>query len=266
MNSHKKMNIRTFVPSIRRLAGLGVVLAAALGLTPAASADSVTRVYVVDVPPAQDVAFTDGVKAWEKCLHDHGERQGIMAYDAQTGDLGRYLFLEEHGAWAGLDAKDPADTACAPAFRSGVLPHFTQGFSEIAQLNAKDTYMPGGDPDPSPMVWVDAYRIKAGHTQVFNDALAKFAAAAAKTHWQGHFAGYDIEGSGQGAENFVLVWPNKSWAEVGQDPKPSPKDLMESVYGKAAARSSHDKYLAAIAEEWSDVWNYDHDLSYIPGK
>lgn len=260
------MNIRTIIPSIHRLASLGMGLAAALGLAQAAGAASVTRVYVVVVPPAQDVAFSDGVKAWEKCLRDHGGRQGVMAYAAETGDLDRYLFLEEYGAWAGMDVHDPADKACAPAFRSDVLPHFTQGFGEIAQLNTRSTYMPGGDPDPAPMIWVEAFRIKPGQREAFDGAIGKFTAAAARTHWQGHFAGYDIEGSGQGSEDFVLVWPNKSWADVGQDPKPSAKDLMNSVYGKAAARSSHEKFVAAIADEWSDIWNYDKDLSYIPAK
>ena len=260
------MNNRAIRPLKSRLAGLGMALAASLGVAQAAGPTSVSRVYVIVVPPAQDVAFTDGIKTWKKCLRDHGGRQGIVTYSAQTGDLDRYLFLETHGAWAGIDNHDPADKACAPTFRSEVLPHFTQGFSEIAQLNSKDTYMPGGDPDPAPMTWVDVFRIKPGQMQAFHDALAKFAAAAAKTHWQGHFAGYDIEGSGQGGEDFVLEWPNQSWAEIGQDPKPSVKDLMESVYGKAVARANHQKFIASLAESWSDVWSYDKDLSYAPGK
>ncbi len=92
------------------------------------------------------------------------------------------------------------------------------------------------------------------------------AAAADKAHWEGHFAGYDINGAGQGGEDFVLVWPNKSWADVGQDPSPSAKDLMSSAYGKAAAEANHQKLLGAIAEHWSDAWSYDKDLTLIPGK
>lgn len=249
-----------------RLAGLGVALAASVGLAQAAAPASVTRVYVVDVPPAQDVAFGEGVKTWEKCLHDHGGKQAIVAYAAETGDLGRYLFLETYGAWSGMDNHDAADKGCEPTFRSEVLPHFNHGFSEIAQLNSKETYMPGEDADPAAMIWVDAFRIKPGQTDAFNGAVAKFAAAAAKTRWPGHFAGYDIEGSGQGAEDFVLVWPNKSWADIGQDPNPTVRQLMESVYGKAAARANHEKFVGSIAEDWSDAWSYDKDLSYAPGK
>jgi hypothetical protein len=259
------MKIRTFVP-VCRLAGLGVALAASLGLAQAAGAPAVTRVFIVVVPPAQDQAFTQGMKDWHKCLHDHGSKQPGLAYSALTGDLDRYLFLDEHGTWADMDAHDPAEKTCGPTFVSEVLPHAGQAFSEIAELNSKDTYMPAADPDPPPMMWVDLYRLKPGQKESFEGVLAKYAAAAAKTHWEGHFASYDIEGAPQGAENFVVVWPNKSWADIGRDPKPSPKELAQSVYGKAAARVLHDKYIAAIAAQWSDTWTYQKDLSYIPAK
>ena len=260
------MKTRTFVPSSNRLTSLGMVLAAALGLAQAAGAASITRVYVVVVQPAQDQAFNQGIKDWEKCLHEHGAKQATMAYSAETGDLDRYLFIEEHPSWADMDTHDPANKACGPVFVGEVIPHSGQAFSELAVLNPKETYMPGGDPDPAPMIWVDAFRIKPGHAEAFNDAVQKYTAAAAKTHWQGHFAGYDIEGSGQGAEDFVLVWPNKNWADIGTDPSPSVKQLMESVYGKKGARALHDKFNGSLLEEWSDTWSYVKDLSFTPGQ
>lgn len=251
------MKIRTFVPSI---------LAASMALAQAAGAAAVIRVFVVVVPPAQDQAFSQGIKDWNKCLHDHGSRHTALVYSAVTGDLDRYLFLDEHGTWADMDNHDPAGKACAPTFISEVLPNAGHAFSEIAVLNSRDSYMPGDDPDPSPMLWVDAYQIKPGRMEAFGDVMAKFAAAAAKTHWQGHFGGYDIEGSGQDAEDFVLIWPNESWADIGRDHTPSVEDLMGSVYGKAAARGMQAKYAAAIAAHWSEGWSYEKGLSYIPGK
>ena len=250
----------------RQLSIGAALLAAAFALAQAASAGPVTRVFVIEVPPAQDHAFNHGLKSYEKCLRAHGASHATYAYDSETGDTDRYLFLEPHNAWGGMDAHDPAGKACHALFDSAVLPHFSQSFSELAELNAKDTYLPGGDSDPTPIMWVESYRIKPGQEPKFTDALAKLAAAAAKAHWEGHFAGYDIEGAGQGGEDFVLVWPNKSWADVGTDPSPSTKDLMESTYGKAVAAANHRNFVGAIAEYWSDAWSYDKDLSYLPGK
>jgi hypothetical protein len=260
------MNSHAIPPSKHRLAGLAVVLAASMGLAQVAGAAPVTRVYVVEVPAPQDHAFNVGIKAWYKCLRNHGTKQATYVYQAETGDLSRYLFLIPYSAWGGMDTHDPASKPCQATFVTAVLPHTGQAFSEVAELNAKDTYMPGGDPDPTPIMWVDAYRIKYGQGPAFEDALAKLAAAAAKSHWQGHFQGYNTEGSGQGGENFVLVWPNKSWADAGTDATPSAKDMMGSVYGAAAAEATHQKFLAAIDEHWSDAWSYDKDLSLIPGK
>lgn len=260
MNSH-------FVRAPKyRLAGLAAGLAASLGVARAADSMSVERVYIVEVPAAQDHAFNVGMKAWEKCLRDHGTKQATYAYSAETGDMSRYLFLNEYSTWGGMDAHEPAGKACMATFGTAVLPHVGQAFSEVSMLNTKESYMAAGDPSPAPIIWVDAYRIKTGQDAAFNDGLQKFAAGAAKSQWDAHFAGYDIAGSGQGGPDFVLVWPGKSWADIGQDPSPSADDMMAKVYGMAAAESMHQQFLAAIAEHWSDAWSYNGDLSLIPGK
>lgn len=249
-----------------RLTCLGVWLAGSLGLARAANPVRIVRVYVGIVPPAQGSAFVAGLKAWEKCLSNRGSRQRLLTYAAQSGDLDRYMFLEDHEGWAAMDKDDPAATACAPEFRTEVAPHLSQGFSEIAVLNAKESYLPGDGPDPAAMLWVEAYRLKPGYGEAFSEAFARYATAAAKVHWQAHFGGYDIQGSGKGGEDFVLVSPNRSWADLGADPEPSTRQMMESVYGKAAARAIRGKFEGAIAEEWSEIWSYDKDLSYMPAR
>ncbi|MGH8288060.1 MAG: hypothetical protein ACREV7_03410 [Steroidobacteraceae bacterium] len=253
--------------STRKLPIIGsALLAAALAVAQAAGAGPVTRVFVVAVSPAQDGAFNQGMKSYEKCLGEHGDTRATYAYDAETGDVGRYLFLEPQGAWGDMDAHSPAGEACHALFEAAVLPHVSQAFSEIAEPDAKDTYMPGGDSDPAPIMWVDAYRIKPGQSQNFTGGIAKLAAAAAKAHWEGHFSGWDIDGAGQGGENFVLVWPQKSWADAGTMASPSITGLMDSTYGKTAAEANYRKVMGAIAQAWSDFWGYDKGLSFIPGK
>ncbi|MGA7538962.1 MAG: hypothetical protein WBW93_09350 [Steroidobacteraceae bacterium] len=260
------MNVHLIRPLKHSLAGLAVVLAASMGLAQVAGATSLSRAYIVVVPSAQDHAFNVGTKAWEKCLRAHGTQQATDVYDAETGDLSRYLFLNNYSAWSGMDAHDAAGKACRAIFVAQVLPHVGQAYSQIAERNDKDSYMPGGDSDPPAIMWVAAFRIKTGQAAAFHEGLAQFAAAAAKTHWMGHFAGWDIDASGQGGEDFVLVWPNKNWADVGTDPSPSAKDMMASVYGAANAEAMHQKFMAAVHESWSDAWSYDKDLSITPRK
>lgn len=262
------MNIHSIRGSKYPLAALAAVLGVSMGLAQGARAETlpIARVFVVQVPPAQDHAFNEGVKAWEKCLKDHGDKQATVAYDAVTGDLSRYLFLNRYTTWAAMDMREPAGKACRGIFATQLLPHVGSAYSDVSEFNAKDSYMPEDDTVPAPMMWVDAYRIKPGQGDDFKDSLAMFASAAAKAHWEGHFSGWDVNGAGQGGPHFVLVWPNKNWADVGQQPNPSTKDMMDSAYGKDAAKANHDKFMGAIAEHWSDGWSFDKDLSYIPGK
>ena len=91
------------MPSVARrshIIGFALLLGAAIGLAQAAApapaaapAMTVTRVYIVEVPPAEDHAFNEGVKAWDKCLRDHGFKRASYVYDSETGDVTRYLFL-----------------------------------------------------------------------------------------------------------------------------------------------------------------------------
>lgn len=260
------MNLPTIRRSKHPLAGLAVVLAASMGLAQAADSTSITRVYVVEVSPAQAHAFDAGIKTWNKCLRAHGAKEATYVYEAETGDLSRYLFLQGYSSWGGMDMHDPAGKACQSIFFTSVQPRASRAFSEVAVLNAKESYLLAGDPGPSPMMWAYAYRIKSGQDAAFSDVVAKVAAAAAKIHWSTYFAGYDIEGAGQGGENFVLVLPNKSWAEVGREPSPSVKDMMSQVYGEAAAGAMMQKFDNALADSWSDAWSYHKDLSLIPAK
>lgn len=82
------------------LSAFAFSLAAGSAVAQTGNSHPVNRVYIVTVPPHQDYAFNEGVKAWEKCLGQHGYARQIATYDAETGDLTRYAFLlpwSEHG-------------------------------------------------------------------------------------------------------------------------------------------------------------------------
>ena len=72
------------------MAGLAVVAAA--GAVHAKDSAAVSRIWLAEVTPAQDQAFREGIKTYIGCLHQHGARQTVWAWSAQTGDAGRYVF------------------------------------------------------------------------------------------------------------------------------------------------------------------------------
>ena len=70
------------------------------------------------------------------------------------------------------------------------------------------------------------------------------AAAADKTKWYATWDAMGIIAGGRGVADYHMVWPNKSWAEMGEDPSPSAKAMMEHVYGKAAALANRKQIMA----------------------
>lgn len=244
-------------------AALGTVFA---GPVLAAQPEPVSKIYVIEVPPAMDGAFREGVKSWVRCLEAHKAAFTLHAYNAESGDLSRYAFIENHPSWGDLDTHDPASKACGETFREDVLPHFTEGYAEFAQPTAKISDATGEYSDAAPIVWVDAYRFKPGHERDWLAYAAKFAAAAAKAHFNQPFEGYEVFGSGHDGEQALLVGPGKTWAEVGADPVPDPDKMMEQAYGKKTADALRDQAMAGIAQHWADAWSYDKELSYVPKK
>ncbi len=260
-----KNNLSRINPCLTSLAALAALGAACLGVTSTALAASVTRIFTVEVSAANRHAFREGVIAWHKCERANGMNSAVMVYDAETGDASRFAFLVENASWAAMDQKNPAAKACRELFRDHVSPNIRRVSSEIVQQNPKVSHLTDIEPGPFPLAWVSAYRIKPGQARAFHAELRQFAAAAAKSHWEGQFEGDDVMGSGRGGADFILVWPNKNWADAGTQAKPSAREMMKSVYGAAAAKSIYEHFSDTVADQWSDVWSYDKALS-LPAK
>ncbi|WP_176212446.1 hypothetical protein [Metallibacterium scheffleri] len=235
-----KNTFRVMVVAVAVFASGGLVAQAA---APAA----VHRFYEITVAPAQDHAFQEGMKTWLQCLHQHGATHAMWAFDQVTGNLDHYVFESGDTTWAAMDSHDPAGKACGPTFVSAVEAHFSKGRSWVEQDMPKLSHpgaMKGMD-----YFYVTGIKVRPGQGQEFEEALGKFAAAASKTKWDANWDTTSVIGGGRGAEDYNMIWPNKSWAEMGEDPSPSAKAMMEHVYGKAVSRSRCNRISA-----WCRAW------------
>lgn len=196
----------------------------------------------------------------------HADANVGASADAYAGHIQtRYAFLVPHGSWAQIGRHTAAGKACEDTFDRSVAPHFTGASSAIFQVDAKITYDPDNSQPTTPLWWVGDYRIKPGKAHEFVGAAHAFAAAAAKTGWDGHFIGYDVMAGGHGSPQFLVAWPNKTWAEDGMKPHPSARKMMESIYGKTGASAIFHEFSHTIQDEWSSIWSYDKKLS-LPAK
>ena len=132
------------------------------------------------------------------------------------------------------------------------MAHISKAMSWVAQYMPKLSHVDAKGGIPA-YVFVANIKLKPGHGPAFEEALGKFAAAADKIKWDGYWFTQQVVAVGHGAPDYNMVWPNKSWAEIGQDPNPSAKALMESAYGKAGAAANRKQYLDAIEHSWSSI-------------
>ena len=251
--------------AVRRwLVVMGLAVAAAAGAVHAEDSGSVSRMWLAEVTPAQDQAFREGIKTYAQCLHQHGARQTVWAWSAQTGDVGRYAFVVDAKTWAGLDFMDPADKDCDPVFNTSVLPHTGKWTSWVAERMPKLSHMAADSEAVPAFAYVYYVRIKPGHGPALMQAMEKYANAARNSKWQGQWFVRQNSGGGRGMSDFSIIWPNASWAEIGKEPNPSLKAMMEKAYGKAQAAAIRKQFMDAIAEQWDGVWRSSKELSYIP--
>ena len=201
------------------------------------------------------------MKRFLACIRSHGGTFTALTY-TELSDRGRYVTLEPFSSFAEMEAHehDKGEIDCLDLFRAGVLPNFSQWSGQIALINPKLSYMGGGAQDPAPMLWMHAFRYKPGQRANFIEGEEKHAAAAAQTHSDIHFTAYDIYGAGQSGPTLLYLAPSDSWVDIGRILN------LNASPGKAAARANHLKLADSLAEEWSDVWIYDKELSYVQAK
>jgi hypothetical protein len=250
----------------------------ALALTAASSAFAadankvaVTRDFTDTVEPAQQQAYEAGVKAYNQCLRDHGVKYDEYTVTHETGD-DTYKYSSDIGPyiWADFDALDAAAKPCSATWHTKANPYLKSESSVFMVDQSDMSHMPADWEKQAPPALLNViyYTLKPGHEAMtaFTDAAKKIAAAAAKSKWPYYFRALQVRGGDAGAPDYVLVIPEKSWADYGTEPSPSLWKMVESAYGKADTAALRKSLNDSIKDSSSHVDRYSADLSYIAGK
>lgn len=235
-----------------------------------ASKAVVTRDFTDIVAPAHQQAYETGIKAFNQCLHQHGVKYTWTAWVHETGDTYKYSYTAGPYTWADMDTMRNQSKACDATWRAQGNPHL-QGESSVFLVEMPElSHVPAGwDKLPQPaIVHVLYFTLKPGHdaNETFMADMKKFAAAASKTKWPYYYRTLQAQGGDDGSPDYLLVIPNKSWAEAGAGPDPAFWKMVENAYGKAdtdALRKSFNDSVAKISDHFD---SYNADLSYIAGK
>ncbi|RDS79619.1 hypothetical protein DWU98_16230 [Dyella monticola] len=225
---------------------------------------TVVRDYTDIVAPADQQAYEAGMKSFNQCLHQHGFKYTWTAWVHETGDTYSYSYTSAPVPWSTFDEMDAAGKACDTAMRSSVNPHLKSETSAFMQVLPELSHMPKAvDPAPK-LIEVTLFTLKPSHesSEAFMANVKKIAAAAEKSKWPYYYQFSRLIDAGDGAPDFILVSPSKSWAELGADPDPDVWKMAESVYGKADAAAMRKAINDAIKDVSSHVDSYNADLTY----
>jgi hypothetical protein len=224
----------------------------------------VVRDYTDVVAPADQVAYEAGIKSFNQCLGQHGFKYSWMAWTHETGDTYAYSYVTDPLPWAAFDAMQSAGKACLSSIHTDVNPHLKSEVSVFIETHPELSHMAKGASLQAPYIEVIYFKLKPGHDahQAFLDVAKKIAAGTEKAKWPNNYWLGEIMDGGEGAPDFVIVLPAKSWAELGKQPDTPLWAVMENVYGKEDAQAMRKSLAEATQEVTSHIDSYNAELSY----
>ena len=234
-----------------------------------ASKAVVNRDYTDTVSPPDQQAYEAGVKAYNQCLRDHGSKYAWTAWAHETGDVYSYSYVIGPYTWEDFDAMRDVSKACDATWRAQGNPHLKGETSAFIVDQPEMSHMARDWAKQAPPELIDVvyFTLKPGHEvhEAFTTTAKKLAAAADKAKWPYDYRFLELQGAGDDAPDYVLVSPNKNWAEYGTEANPTFWKMVEGVYGKAEADALRKSINDATAKMSEHVDSYNPDLSYIPG-
>ncbi|MGA9342370.1 MAG: hypothetical protein WBV61_08560 [Rhodanobacteraceae bacterium] len=230
----------------------------------------VSRDYTDTVAPADQQAYEAGSKAYNQCLREHGSKHAWTAWVHETGNVYQYSYVAGPYTWADFDTMHTVGKACDATWRSQANPHLKSEISVFMVDQPDMSHMPKDWDKQAPpaLIQVTYFSLNPGHAddEAFTSSVKKITAAAAKANWPYYYRTLQVQYGDAGAPDYIVVWPGKSWADLGAEADPSFWKMVEGVYGKADAASLRKALNNAIKDSSSHVDSYSAELSYSAGQ
>ncbi|MBS0430813.1 MAG: hypothetical protein JSS21_00185, partial [Proteobacteria bacterium] len=195
----------------------------------------VTRDWSDTVAPADQQAYEDGVKAYNRCLHDNGVKYDEDAYVHETGDTYKYSYVIGPYTWADFDTLRTQSKPCDAVWRTQANPHLKGETSAFMVDQPEMSHMPAdwvrGKLRP-PLIHVLYFTLNPGHAadEAFTSVLKKAAAAADKAKWPFYYRVLAVQGGDDGSPDYLIVIPHNLWKDYGADPNPTFWKMVANAY------------------------------------
>lgn len=252
-----------------RISSLALALAscaAATAVAQEAGQATVSRVYNDVVAPADQVAYEAGVKAYNKCLGDHGFQFTWTALGHETGNTYMYSYVSQPGSWADFDKMHEADKACEDAWRTNANPHMKSESSAFLETVPDMSHTSADMSANAALVGVTFFFVKHGSDAAFHDAIKKISAASDKAKWPHYYLFQRVRGGDKGSPDYILASWSKNWADYGASSMTSFWKMVEGQYGAQETAALRKAVSDATDSIDSHIDNVLAELTYTAPK
>lgn len=220
-----------------------------------------STVYFITVKAGEILPFEQRMKAHMQWLGQQGETWPWWIFSTAFGDnLRTYVFVSGGHSFADLDAHAEFGRLNRERFLAGPGQHVESVAAHISMFRA-DVSRPGGTP-PTPLVWIERVRVKAGMTQEFEHAVKQVHEGIGKTNWPGRYVIHQaIAGTANGT--YFFIFPGDKWTDFTPAEK-SFEAMLEEAYGRQGAENLVRAFAKAEAEASTVILAHRPDLSYTP--
>lgn len=236
----------------------------------AADADkaNVTRLFRDVVDPKNQAEYENGVKAYNKCLAEHGAKGAWLAWGHETGNVYMYSYASEPHTWADFDAMHAVSKTCDAVWRSAANPYLQGEISVFAIDQPELSHMPKEHDATPALISVTLFTVsdRYGSDEAFTDGMKKIAAAAEKSKWSRPFTVMKTKGGDKDSPDYILLSPYKNWAAYGAGADPTLWKMVEGVYGKDETETLRKSLNDALKDVSNHVDAYNEELTYTPPK
>jgi hypothetical protein len=257
MRGYRVKIITSCVAAAVALLGVGVSYAAETDKS------NVSWVFNDSVAPADQQAYENAIKSFNKCLGQHGVKTSWMAWAHETGDTYKYSYAAGPMSWADVDTLQESSKSCQEVWRSEGNAHLKSETAAFLVAIPELSRMPAKDAKPS-LINVTYFNLNNGRgaDDAFTDGIKKITAAAEKTKWPLEYTLYRVRAADKDSPDYILISPYKNWAEYGIGPNPAVWKMLENANGKQEADAVRKSINDAVKEVSSHVNSYSDELTY----
>ena len=223
----------------------------------------VAKSHFISVSPAQaldfEAAYTGHIQ-WHADMNDTWYWHTWQIVNGKN--LGGYIMRTGNHQWSDWDEHAEFSEADGAHFWKNVAP-FVQDISSVMLVSNLEISNWPADYGIPAMVDVTIFHLKGGYDRAFYSAAKKLHEAIVEKEMPFTYSWSSVVSGGDGPA-MVLVFPYKSWADMGADMEVPFWKMIEEVYGEFETDMLRKMFPKSVSSQENFIAAYREDMSYNP--